>query len=299
MMPEKPMPENIPLNSIEINEEEAELALKGINIPPHPYILQDIAEVYPDIGKISSIIIKDPSVAGALIKVINSAAFSMPREIESVQEAVTLLGLDSVLNVVNAALLKNSFQDTLDMDALQAFWSASDDTAVAAACIAKALKLCKPDTAYMVGLFHDCGIPLMMQKHKNYLHLLHKIYGQNQHAFTAVENHLFKTNHTASGYYLAKSWKLPKVISEVIKQHHNVELMNTLFSGDQTELATLMAIEKIAEYVTKEYKTLGGSEESHEWPVIKDRLLDYLGICELDIEELREKATEAIQAGVC
>ena len=116
---------------------------------------------------------------------------------------------------------------------------------------------------------------------------------------TAVENHLFKTNHTASGYYLAKSWKLPKVISEVIKHHHNVELMNEIFNGDQSELATLMAIEKIAEYVTNEYKTLGGSEESHEWPLIKDRLLDYIGICDLDIEELREKATEAILAGAC
>jgi len=293
------MSDNTIVDIIEINEEEAERALKGINIPPHPYILQDIAEVYPDIGKISSIIIKDPSVAGAIIKVINSAAFSLPREVESVQEAVTLLGLDSVLNVVNAALLKNSFQDTIDMDALQAFWSASDDTAVAAACIAKTLKLCKPDTAYMVGLFHDCGIPLMMQKQKNYLHLLHKIYGQDQHTFTVVENHLFKTNHTVSGYYLAKSWKLPKVISEVIKHHHNVELMNKIFSGDQSELATLMAIEKIAEFVTEEYKILGNSEESHEWPLIKDHLLDYIGICELDIEELREKATEAIQAGAC
>jgi len=183
------------------------------------------------------------------------------------------------------------------MDALQAFWSASDDTAVAGALIAKELKLCKPDTAYMIGLFHDCGIPLMMQKKKNYLNLLHKIYGQSQYAFTTVENHVLKTNHTACGYFLAKSWKLPKVICEVIKQHHNVELMNELFRGDQSEVATLMAVEKIAEYVTREYKTIGGSEESHEWPVIKDSLLAYVGICELDVEELREKVIETIQEG--
>ena len=166
------MLEKITPESIEIDEDEAERALSGINIPAHPYILMDIAEVCPDIEQISSIIIKDPSVAGAIVKVINSAAFSLAREIESVQEAVTLLGLDSVLNVVNAVLLKSSFQDTVDMDALESFWRASDDAAVAAAFIAKELKLCKPDTAYMVGLFHDCGIPLMMQNHKNYLSII-------------------------------------------------------------------------------------------------------------------------------
>ncbi len=291
------MLEKITPDSIEIDEDEAERALSGINIPPHPYILMDIAEVYPNIEKISSIIIKDPSVAGAIIKVINSAAFSLAREIESVQEAVTLLGLDSVLNVVNAVLLKSSFQDTVDMDALESFWRASDDAAVAAAFIAKELKLCKPDTAYMVGLFHDCGIPLMMQNHKSYLHLLHKIYGQDQHVLTAVENHLYKTNHTASGYFLAKSWKLPKTIADVIKQHHNVELLNTLFGGGRSETATLLAILKLAEYVTSEYKTIGGSEESYEWPAIKDSLLDYLGICELDVEDMIDKVTETIQAG--
>lgn len=291
------MLDKTPAESIDINEEEAERALKGINIPPHPYILQDIAGVYPDIEKISSVIIKDPSVAGAIVKVINSAAFSLAREIESVQEAVTLLGLDSVINVVNAVLLKSSFQETVDLKALESFWQASDDTAVAAALIAKDLKLCKPDTAYMLGLFHDCGIPLMMQSHKNYLGLLHKIYGQSQHPLTAVENHLFKTNHTAAGYFLAKSWKLPKLVSQVIKQHHNIEYINELLAGQRTEAGTLMAILKLAEYVTEEYKTIGKCDESYEWEKIKEGLLDYLGICELDVEDLREKSAEAIDAG--
>ncbi|UZE97398.1 HDOD domain-containing protein [Alkalimarinus alittae] len=286
-------------DSIEINEKDAENALKGVIIPPHPYILQDIAAVYPDIEKISSIIIKDPSVAGAIIKVVNSAAFSLAREIESVQEAVTLLGLDSVINVVNAVLLKSSFQETVDMKALESFWQASDDAAVAAGFIAKDLKLCKPDTAYMVGLFHDCGVPLMMQKHKNYLSLLHKIYGQDQHPFTVVESHLYKTNHADLGFFLARSWKLPKMVTDVIKHHHNVDLLNKLFGAERTETTTLMAILKLAEYVTKEFKTLGQSEESYEWLSIKDSLLDYLGICELDVEDLREKAIETIEAGTC
>ena len=282
--------------NVEIDEEEAERVLKGINIPPHPFILQDIAEVYPDIVRVAAIIIKDPSVAGAIIKVVNSAAFSLAREIESVQDAVTLLGVDSVLNVVNAVLLKNSFLDTVDMKALEAFWNASDDDAVVAAFLAKEMKLCKPDLAYMIGLFHDCGIPLIMQKNQKYLDVLHKIYNQNQHGFTVVENHLFKTNHTVSGYFLAKSWKLPKVVCEVIKQHHNVDYINEHFSGQRSEFASLMAIEKMAEEITCEYKTIGNSKVSHEWPLIKENLFEYLGICELDFDELREKAVETMQA---
>lgn len=279
---------------IEIDEDDAEKMLKGMNIPPHPLILQDIAVVYPDIEKVGTIILRDPAVAGAIIKVVNSAAFSLVREIESVQEAVRLLGLDSVLSIVNAVLLKNSFQDTVDMDALEAFWSVSEQDAIASAFLAKELRLCKPELAYMVGLFHDCGIPLLMQKHKQYLNMLHKIYKQDKATYTAVENRLYKTNHTAAGYYLSKSWKLPPTVCKVIKHHHDINVLNEHFSKKKTELGNLLAIQKLSEQITMEYKVLGDSEVNHEWPRIKDDLFDYLNLDD-DFETLSEKTMEAVE----
>ncbi|MCG8610034.1 MAG: HDOD domain-containing protein [Pseudomonadales bacterium] len=285
-------------DKIQVNELDAETALKGIVIPPHPMILQDIAKVYPDIDQVAKIIVKDPAVSGAVIKVINSATFQLARTIESVKDAVALLGMDSVLNIINALLLKVSFYDLVDMDELSAFWRVSDDNAVASAFIARELKLCKPDLAYMAGLFHDCGIPLMMQKNKGYLVNLKRIYGQNQHPFLAVENRLYHTDHCALGYYMGRSWKLPEEVISVIQDHHNLERFSAENLQQHSVVNSLLVIEKMAEHITREYAELGKAQANHEWEKIKETIFDYTGLCEMDFQDLLEKTTEAIQEAV-
>jgi EAL and modified HD-GYP domain-containing signal transduction protein len=56
----------------------------------------------PDIGlgQLAGIVSSDPRLAYQLIKVVNSAAFSMPRSIHSIHEAAVILGIDQIRRIV-------------------------------------------------------------------------------------------------------------------------------------------------------------------------------------------------------
>jgi EAL and modified HD-GYP domain-containing signal transduction protein len=56
----------------------------------------------PDIGlgQLAGIVSSDPRLAYQLIKVVNSAAFSMPRSIQSIHEAAVILGIDQIRRIV-------------------------------------------------------------------------------------------------------------------------------------------------------------------------------------------------------
>ncbi len=281
---------------INIDEKQAEAALKGITIPPHPRIMQEVADVFPEIDAVTKIVLKDPSITGAIIKTINSAGFGLRREITTLKEAIMLLGLDSIINIINTILLKNAYNEAVAPEKLESFWTCTNDVAVACRSLAKELSLGQPDLFYLLGLFHNCGIPLMMMKFPKYQAVQTKCYGQNQYPITAIENHLFKSNHTAAGFFMARSWKLPDVVATCIKQHHNHPLLIEQFDQPSNELSNLLAVLKMGEDIAREHFHLGQQALNHEFDVLKPHLFNYVGIEESTYLDLTEVASEAIAA---
>lgn len=292
----KPAEFSIEPAMINIDEKQAQAALKGISIPPHPRLMQEVADVFPEIDKVTKVVLKDPGITGAIIKTINSAGFGLRREISSLKEAIMLLGLNSIINIINALLLKTAYNDGLSPEKLESFWTCTNDVAVGCRSLGKELNLGQPDMFYLLGLFHNCGIPLMMMKFPKYASVQSKCYGQNQYPITAIENHLFKTNHTASGFFMAKSWKLPEVVVTAIKEHHNHEFLLAQFAQPSNELSSLLACLKIAESIGREHYQLGNQAINLEFELLKPALFNYLGIEESSYLDLAEMASEAISA---
>ncbi len=286
---------NLSEELILVDEETATQVVKGMSLPPQPQIMQDITAVHPDIDAISKIVLKDPAVIGAIIKTINSAAFRRAREIKSVKQAIVMMGLESVINIINAVLFKSAVGSRLSPEDLQDFWTCTNDVAVASVTIAKELNFNRPDHFYLAGLFHNCGIPMMMEKFPNYKTVIKKIYGQNQHPMTAVENHLYKTNHTVVGLFITRSWKLPKEVQQVVKHHHDLPFIREQLK-QESHLANLLCACKMAEEIGKESVQLGHQRIDHEWQVLEEDILNYLGIAEIQYEDIKESAVEAIQA---
>ncbi|WP_122586808.1 HDOD domain-containing protein, partial [Pseudomonas viridiflava] len=79
------------------------------------------------------------------------------------------------------------------------------------------------DESYALGLFHDCGIPLMIKRFPDYMTVLESAYANAGPECRVVdtENTAFDTNHSVVGYYTAKSWRLPDHVTEAIANHHN------------------------------------------------------------------------------
>ncbi|WP_250656622.1 HDOD domain-containing protein [Alkalimarinus coralli] len=274
----------------ELTSDQIKHILQGIKIPPQPQILVDlqIEQVMPDpdMKQIARLISQDVGLSGTMLKFVNSPFFGLANKITSIEQAVSLLGLNSVINILNGLSIKGEMSDE-KIQAMTRFWDTANDIAMVCATVAKQIGFSSPDEAYAMGLFHNSGIPLMMQRFDNYLSVMEEGYAEPEKRIIDVENRVFNTNHAVVGYYTAKSWNLPLTICDVIAEHHSADSIFGNKDGKSQEKKTLLAILKIAEHICCNYNILGGQTVDHEWERINKDILEYVGLSTYDIEDMK------------
>lgn len=279
---------------VEITAEQVDSVLKGISIPPQPQIMVDLQmeqyDPHCSIDRIAQLISQDVGLSGSILKTVNSPFFGLSNKITSIKQAVNLLGIKTVVSLVNARSIKGALSDD-QIVALGLFWDSAIDIAQASMHIAKSIGFDAPDEAYCLGLFHNCGIPLLMMRFDNYLEVAEAAYAQNENAITDIENQQLTTNHSVVGYYVAKSWKLPEFLCDAIHQHHQIEKVLAEETNDSRK-KTLLAILKMAEHICGNYKSLGRQTHDHEWERISASILVYVGLSQYDFETLWQQIIE-------
>lgn len=283
--------------SEELTSDQIQQALQGISVPPQPQIMVDLQmEQYmpdPDLGVIARLIAQDPGLSGALLKIVNSAHYGLANKIASIQRAVNLLGSRSIINLINAQSIKGEMSDETIVT-LNRFWDTAQDVAMTSLTLAKRIGSQTVDESYALGLFHDCGVPLMLKRFPDYMDVLEDAYAKAGPDCRVVdsENRKFQTNHSVVGYYTAKSWRLPGHVSEAIANHHNALAIFQDDSCRNAPLKNLLAPLKMAEHICESYRVLGNQSEDHEWNLVGPLVLDYVGLSEYDFENLKESIRE-------
>ena len=281
----------------ELSSQQISQALQGISVPPQPQIMVDLQrEQYmpdPDLEVIARLIAQDPGLSGALLKIVNSPYYGLTNKIASIRRAVTLLGSRTVINLINAQSIKGEMGDDTIVT-LNRFWDTAQDVAMTSLSLAKRTGMSAPDEAYALGLFHDCGIPLMLKRFPDYMHVLEQGYANAGpgHRVVDTENRHFNTNHAVVGYYTAKSWRLPAHLTEAIANHHNALAIFSDESSRNGPLKNLLAVLKMAEHICASSNVLGNQREDHEWNSISHLVLDYIGLSEYDFENVKESIRE-------
>lgn len=278
--------------SQELSAEQIQQALQGITVPPQPQIMVDLQmEQYmpdPDLEVIARLISQDPGLSGALLKIVNSSYYGLSNKIASIQRAVNLLGSRSIINLINALSIRGEMSDDTIVT-LNRFWDTAQDVAMTCLTLAKRTGSQAVDEAYALGLFHDCGVPLMLKRFPNYMAVLEEAYANAGPDCRVVdtENNAFNTNHAVVGYYTAKSWRLPEHVTDAIANHHNALAIFGDESTRNPQLKNLLAILKMAEHICSSYRVLGNQTVDHEWETVGPLVLDYVGLSDYDFESLK------------
>jgi len=198
---------------------------------------------------------------------------------------VMMLGLKTINGLVTALLLKASFKGNASIS-LERFWDDAQDVANAMTFIGNKIKNELPvDMLYTIGLFQNCGIPLLALKYADYEEVLVEANKQGVNS-TKLEEARYRTNHAVIGYYVANSWHLPKDICLLILQHHEADFFTHVTDlNTQLSFAALKAAENLVEKV-KRYNS------SPDWADVGDAALDILGISPQDYNDLEDDFAE-------
>ena len=266
--------------------------VSGFQIPVKPQILTDMQllldDVEPDIASIAILISSDVGLSAAILKIINSPFYGMNRKISEIKQAVMMLGLKTINALVTALLLKSSFKGNACIS-LERFWDDSLDVANAMAFIGNKIKNDIPvDMLYTIGLFQNCGIPLLALKFDDYKETLIEANSLGVNSIK-LEEKKYQTNHAVLGYYVATSWNLPKELCLLILQHHEVDYLSSrLANKEQLAFAALKAAEHLIEKVKRH-------NVSPDWEEIKEAALDILGITSVDYDDLEDDFAELFE----
>ena len=110
------------------------------------------------LDELAEVITLEPAIAASLLKIANSAMFNFPKEVDSINKALLLLGLREVKKLVDAYGVTAAFSglnpEIADMDR---FWEISVDCALICQFLAKRKKIKNTETIFLSGLFHNLG----------------------------------------------------------------------------------------------------------------------------------------------
>ncbi|MGZ8175741.1 HDOD domain-containing protein [Methylobacter sp.] len=157
----------------------------------------------------------DPSMAIRILRIVNSSFYGMPREIGSLREAIVLLGLNRIRDLLISICFSKMLSARHEDFNYSLFWHHS----MAVAECTRQLANCtgaNPDLAFTAGLLHDIGNLIIVI-------LFPDKFSQLIKASTAfrveAEQKLLGLDHMTLGSKAAQYWNLPVTIQEAIEQH--------------------------------------------------------------------------------
>ena len=264
--------------------------IKSIRIPPRPSLLADLqaelAAPEPAPAVIGRIIASDVGMAGALLKLANSALFGSRRPAKSIDQAIAFLGMNQVAALMTGLLARQALPAT--NPALTRFWDLSTRRAHAMVLLSRKLRIGAPDVAHTFGLFCDTGVALLLPRFDDYGATFDLAMAEPVRACTVVEDARHSTNHAAIGCLLARNWGLSAEVAWAILHHHDVAVLDD--EASDGNLRSLVALSLLAERALQAYQ---GAPASVEWAKGGARALAYLGLNEDEAADLVDQLTES------
>ena len=196
------------------------------NLKPIPPVIHQILEVVdrPDssMAEVANIIQYDPAVTARVLRNCNSAYFGLKYPAESVQDAVSLLGIDQVVQIVlmkSGVQLLSGKQEGYGLHE-GAMWKYSVSSALVAKQIAKRLALKNNNTIFTAALLKDIGKTVLDRFVLDSFEKISALVVNEGLTFREAEKKIIGVDHTELGGMIAKMWKFSPRMVKIIRHHH-------------------------------------------------------------------------------
>ncbi len=260
---------------------------KLVSLPDVYYRLEALIEQPGStIADFSQALSCDTDLCARLLSIANSAFYSFPASIETVDKAVQIIGIRQIRELVLATGVVRAFNDMpLGMVNMQSFWEHSVAVGVMAKCIAQYCNISQPERFYVAGLLHDIGRLVFYLKLSGLMHdMLIQRESEERYLFELEFEHLGYT-HAEAGGRLLEIWRVPMSIYEPVSCHHQPQL--------SMEFPQVTAAVHVADAWVNRCK-VGSSGERFALPVSADAL-QQLNMQSYELDEIWDLAEDEIQ----
>ncbi|MCK5829703.1 MAG: HDOD domain-containing protein [Methylococcales bacterium] len=219
-------------NEVQSNPKVALFLSKLDSLPSPPSVYFDLRDQLgsPSCNAfiLTELISRDQALAAKILCVANSGFYAVPRTISCLQQAVTLLGTETLLGMVLATHLFDSLPlPGLNLDNL---WKHAIGVALLARYIAKERGGSREqvEESGIAGLLHDLGCLVFISNKPAEYQLILRRAKDNESELIKNEKEAFGIDHAEIGAMILYLWGLPDTVVNAVKQHHHVDFQSTL-----------------------------------------------------------------------
>jgi putative nucleotidyltransferase with HDIG domain len=214
-------------------------------MPAFPKSVQRILELSRSMNcppkELVAVIEKDPVMTLKLLRILNSAYYSFPKQITSVNQSVIYLGMNTIKNMaLSFAVVGVLPQHNAAGFDMQRYLMHSLSTASLARMLCQ--KFGDDDTdpgdCYLAGLLHDFGKVVFAQFMPDEFKTAMTYSSDNNIPLHFAEQHIIGVDHTVAGAMLVEKWQFQKSLSDTIRHlhddtHNDSTMHSCLFVADQ------------------------------------------------------------------
>ncbi|MFN7020136.1 MAG: HDOD domain-containing protein [Phycisphaerales bacterium] len=212
-----------------MNPEVLEEVLRCDKLPSLPAVAARVIELTgtKDVSmvRLAETIQHDQALTAKILRTVNSSIFSLRRKCASINQAIVMLGLNSVKTLALGFSLVSAIEKAAGAGQkrpgfdMADHWRRSLTTAAAARSIANIAGLPSPEECFLGGLLQDVGmVALHLAMGDEYDRIVAQARGEHA-AVTRLELVALGTQHADVGAMLASRWRLPDELVMPIKYH--------------------------------------------------------------------------------
>ncbi|MFP4164095.1 MAG: HDOD domain-containing protein [Chitinispirillaceae bacterium] len=263
-----------------MNEQLYEKIRHIANLPTLPIVASQLMRIVRDpetsAEDIASLVSQDVSLSAKILRLANSAFYGIPRSINSINNAVVILGNKIIQTMVLGLTVFDMFGDSSEESRLfdrNSFWIHSLKCATTAKLLAfqcrETVRL-DPEEAFCAGLLHDVGKVVMEQYLHRDFHTVLRAAKDEKKSLFKVENDYLGYDHCDVAEWLTSTWSLPEGIEMSVIYHH---------SPDQApQCSSEVTLCCVANWLSQ-------SEPQTSYPPEITQKVEFLGLSNAKVEE--------------
>jgi len=171
---------------------------------------------------IAKIIREDPGLTARLLRIVNSAFYNFPSKVETISQAVTIIGTQQLGALALATSVMQMFKGLPeDLVSMDSFWKHSVACGLAARVIGTLRREANPERLFVAGILHDVGRLILFTKATDLAREAMQHASQHNQILFDSERDVIGFTHAVVGGVLLQTWKLPGSLEEVVMFHHN------------------------------------------------------------------------------
>jgi putative nucleotidyltransferase with HDIG domain len=193
-----------------------------VTLPEVYYRAQDVIDdPNCDLGTLARIIQSDGGLTARLLKTVNSPLYGLPRRVDRVSYALTLMGKQALRDLVLATGVLRSFTGIsprlVDM---ATFWHHGIYCALIARRLAKRCRILHEERLLVAGMLHDIGQLVLYQMQPALAAEALELADNTDDGLYRAEREVFGYTHADVGGQLLEAWRLPDSLKAAARYHH-------------------------------------------------------------------------------